>query len=101
VVFLFVLLFQHLRRRGVPQILAEAAAPRRGGWRTVKYEEAYLKDYADPREARHGLRAYFRYYNDERPHKALDYRTPAEAYDGRGGGESRRARTAARTARPF
>jgi len=64
-------------------------------WRTVKYEEVYLKDYADPREARHGLRAYFRYYNAQRPHQALDYRTPAEMYDGRAGGE--RERAAART----
>jgi len=64
-------------------------------WRTVKYEEVYLKDYADPREAREGLRAYFRYYNEQRPHQALGYRTPAEVYDGRAGGE--RERAAART----
>jgi len=62
-------------------------------WRTVKYEEVYLKDYADPREARHGLRAYFRYYNDERPHQALDYRTPAEVYGGWAEGERDRATT--------
>jgi hypothetical protein len=66
-------------------------------WRTVKYEEVYLKDYADPREAREGLRAYFRFYNEQRLHQALDYRTPAEVYEGRAGGESRRAGTAART----
>jgi len=64
-------------------------------WRTVKYEEVYLKDYADPREAREGLRAYFRFYNEQRPHQALDYRTPAEVYEGRAGGE--RDRAAART----
>ena len=64
-------------------------------WRSVKYEEVYLKDYADPREARHGLRAYFRYYNEQRPHQALDYRTPAEVYEGRAGGRGERA--AART----
>jgi putative transposase len=64
-------------------------------WRTVKYEEVYLKDYADPREAREGLRAYFRFYNEQRLHQALDYRTPAEVYEGRAGGE--RDRAAART----
>jgi len=40
-------------------------------WRTVKYEEVYLKNYADPREARTGLGAYFRFYNEERAHQAL------------------------------
>jgi putative transposase len=49
-------------------------------WRTVKYEEVYLRDYASPREARQGLRAYFVFYNEERPHQALGYRTPAEIY---------------------
>jgi putative transposase len=49
-------------------------------WRTVKYEEVYLRDYASPREARQGLRAYFLFYNEERPHQALGYRTPAEIY---------------------
>ena len=51
-------------------------------WRTVKYEEVYLKDYADAREAREGLRAYFQFYNDVRPHQALGYSTPAEVYCG-------------------
>jgi putative transposase len=49
-------------------------------WRTVKYEEVYLHDYATPREAREGLGAYFLFYNEERPHQALGYRTPAETY---------------------
>ena len=49
-------------------------------WRTVKYEEVYLRDYADPVEARQGLKAYFRFYNEQRPHQALEYRTPAEVY---------------------
>jgi putative transposase len=49
-------------------------------WRTVKYEEVYLKDYAEPVEARRELRRYFRFYNEERPHQALGYRTPAEVY---------------------
>ena len=49
-------------------------------WRTVKYEEVYLKAYQDGRDARVGLGSYFRFYNTERPHQALDYRTPAEVY---------------------
>jgi putative transposase len=49
-------------------------------WRTVKYEEVYLKAYQDGRDARIGLGNYFRFYNTERPHQALGYRTPAEVY---------------------
>ena len=51
-------------------------------WRTVKYEEAYLKAYMGAGEARRGLEAYFRLYNDLRPHQALGYRTPAEVVHG-------------------
>ena len=47
-------------------------------WRTVKYEEVYLKAYANGREAKAGLDAHFRFYNTQRPHQALGYRTPAE-----------------------
>ena len=53
-------------------------------WRSVKYEEVYLKHYETMREAREGLTAYFRFYNTERPHQALDYRTPAEVYEAGG-----------------
>ena len=49
-------------------------------WRTVKYEEVYLKAYQDGREARTGLGRYFRFYDTERPHQALGYRTPAEVF---------------------
>ena len=49
-------------------------------WRTVKYEEVYIHDYASPREARQALTRYFDLYNQERPHQALDYQTPAEVY---------------------
>jgi putative transposase len=49
-------------------------------WRTVKYEEVYLKAYADGREARAGIGDYFRFYNTQRPHQALGYKTPAEEY---------------------
>ncbi len=51
-------------------------------WRSVKYEEVYTQDYQTPKEARQGLTRYFEYYNHERPHQALDYRTPAELYLG-------------------
>jgi len=54
-------------------------------WHTVKYQEVYMKDYADPREARTGVGAYLRFYNEERPHQAIGYRTPAEVYEGRAG----------------
>jgi putative transposase len=49
-------------------------------WRTVKYEEVYLKDYTTVREARQGLDQYFTFYNHERLHQALGYRTPAAVY---------------------
>ena len=49
-------------------------------WRTVKYEEVYLKAYEGGREARTGMDAYFHFYNTQRPHQALDYRTPADVY---------------------
>ena len=49
-------------------------------WRTVKYEEVYLKAYANATEARRELGAYFRFYNNQRPNQALDYRTPAEVF---------------------
>jgi putative transposase len=49
-------------------------------WRTVKYEEVYLSEYATPREAWHGLGHYFPFYNNERPHQALGYLTPAAVY---------------------
>jgi putative transposase len=49
-------------------------------WRSVKYEEIYLRDYADGWEAEQRLAAYFRFYSHERIHQALGYRTPAEVY---------------------
>jgi putative transposase len=49
-------------------------------WRTVKYEEVYLKDYASPREARTGLGEYLAFYNTQRLHQALDYQTPQTVY---------------------
>jgi putative transposase len=49
-------------------------------WRTIKYEEVYLHDYAGPKEAGARLTNYLSFYNHERPHQSLDYRTPAELY---------------------
>ena len=51
-------------------------------WRTVKYEEIYLKDYEDVDEARCGIGGYFGFYNHRRLHQALGYRTPSEVYFG-------------------
>ncbi len=49
-------------------------------WRSVKYEEVYLKAYQTVAEARAGIAAYLEFYNQQRPHQALDYRTPAGVY---------------------
>jgi len=51
-------------------------------WRTVKYEEVYLHEYRTVAEPHSHLAAYFRFYNEERPHQALGYRTPHEVYFG-------------------
>lgn len=49
-------------------------------WRTVKYEEVYLKEYTDFNDARSQLADYLEFYNYERLHSALNYQTPAEVY---------------------
>ncbi len=49
-------------------------------WRTVKVEEVYLRDYQTPAEARLHLDRYFRFYNEQRIHQSLGYRTPAEVF---------------------
>ena len=49
-------------------------------WRTVKYEEVYLKEYGDFFAARESLEEYFRFYNEERRHSGLDRKTPSAAY---------------------
>jgi putative transposase len=56
-------------------------------WRSVKYEDVYLKGYELVPELERGLWAYFAFYNGERLHQSLGYRTPAEVY--RSGGGSR------------
>lgn len=49
-------------------------------WRSVKYEDIFLRDYADGHELHAGLKRYFRFYNHERPHSALQNRTPATCH---------------------
>jgi len=49
-------------------------------WRSVKYEDVYLKAYSSIAEARHGLREYFEFYNRRRRHQSLDRRTPHDVY---------------------
>ena len=53
-------------------------------WRSLKYEEVYLTDYESVTEARAGIGRYFRFYNRERLHQSLDYRTPAAIYQAKG-----------------
>ena len=49
-------------------------------WRSVKYEEVYLKAHASVAEARDGIGKYLTFYNTRRPHQALDGNTPDKAY---------------------
>jgi putative transposase len=49
-------------------------------WRSIKYEEVYLKAYQNGTEARAGIGSYLEFYNGERPHQALGYRTPGEVF---------------------
>jgi putative transposase len=58
-------------------------------WRSVKYEDIYVRGYEAVPELQGGLGRYFGFYNDERPHQSLGYRTPAEVYrESRAGGRS-------------
>jgi putative transposase len=50
-------------------------------WRSIKYEEVYLKAYQNGSEARAGIGPYLDFYNQERPHQALGYRTPGEVFE--------------------
>ena len=49
-------------------------------WKSVKYEEVYLKAYDSVADARANLTTYVRFYNERRPHRALDGKTPDAAY---------------------
>jgi putative transposase len=49
-------------------------------WRTLKYEDIYLKDYGSVKEVRDGVKSYFQFYNNERPHQSLNYRYPKDVY---------------------
>ncbi len=49
-------------------------------WRSVKYEDIYLKSYNNGMELYHGIKEYFKFYNSERRHQSLDYFTPAEVF---------------------
>ena len=49
-------------------------------WRSLKYEDIYLKSYETVPELTQGLDTYFGYYNHQRPHQALAYHTPAEVF---------------------
>jgi putative transposase len=51
-------------------------------WRSLKYEEVFLKAYGSPAEARGGIGAWLTFYNDERPHQTHGYRTPREIFTG-------------------
>ena len=51
-------------------------------WRTIKYEEVYVKSYDSPKEARQSIREYLLFYNNERLHQSLRYLTPSEVYFG-------------------
>jgi putative transposase len=51
-------------------------------WRSLKYEEVFIKAYGLVHEARIGIGEWLRFYNDERPHQALDYRTPTAVFYG-------------------
>lgn len=49
-------------------------------WRTVKYENVYIREYGNPREARKGIGDFLHYYNDTRPHSSIEYNTPKDVY---------------------
>lgn len=51
-------------------------------WRTLKYEEVYLKSYESAKECKSNIRDYLRFYNNERIHQSLDYHTPSEVHYG-------------------
>ena len=50
-------------------------------WRTIKQEEVYLREYTSPIEAMISLKKYMIFYNSQRPHQSLGYKTPKEVYE--------------------
>jgi putative transposase len=54
-------------------------------WRSLKYEEVFIKAYGSVSEARRGIGGWLSFYNEERPHQALGYRTPRGVFDGEAG----------------
>ena len=67
--------------KGVPQtIYLRSAAAVERLWRTVKYENIYIKAYADGWQLESGLKAYFDFYNHRRFHQGLGYQTPVEVF---------------------
>jgi putative transposase len=68
------------RRRALDNVFVERL------WRSVKYEDIYIKYYCEVPELESGLRAYFRFYDEERPHQSLAYMTPGEVYRAGGHG---------------
>ena len=50
-------------------------------WRSVKYEEVYLKAYEGVSEAKSGIGTYLDFYNDQRPHQSLGYKTPFQVFE--------------------
>lgn len=52
-------------------------------FRSLKYEDIYLREYMNPREARRGISRYMEFYNNQRPHQSLHYNTPAMIYERR------------------
>jgi putative transposase len=51
-------------------------------WRSVKYEDVYIKSYENLKDVKRGLKEYFEFYNEKRPHQGIGYKTPAEVYFG-------------------
>jgi len=49
-------------------------------WRSLKYEEVYLKDYQSVTEANYNISNYINFYNSERPHQSLNYQTPSQIH---------------------
>jgi putative transposase len=62
------------KRRAIDNVLTERL------WRSIKYEEVYLNEYRSPAEVRRRVGEYVQFYNEQRPHQSLGYRTPASVY---------------------